>query len=219
MGSDRGIWIGRPGRRFAFDDMRLSEYLLAFPYCLPAIGRPAVKLAAGPDAMQRFEYQSPNSFFGAGRAHREQLRAAYGRLDPLIGRIAVEEMSQRGLRYVLTSIPLAWCGMWVGEMLGLVLLPLFVPACVMTTRECRSVLLGYSAPALLMLATHAAVANHYTRYNLVLIGPFSVAGMSWKEPYFALGIAAVWAVYGVVHFFTSSKKKAKSVMVGSPNPA
>jgi hypothetical protein len=84
-------------------------------------------------------------------------------------------MSQRGLRYVLTSIPLAWCGMWVGEMLGLVLLPLFVPACVMTTRECRSVLLGYSAPALLMLATHAAVANHYTRYNLVLIGPFSVA--------------------------------------------
>jgi len=161
--------------RFAFDDMRLSEYLLAFPYCLPAIGRPAVKLAAGPDAMQRFEYQSPNSFFGAGRAHREQLRAAYGRLDPLIGRIAVEEMSQRGLRYVLTSIPLAWCGMWVGEMLGLVLLPLFVPACVMTTRECRSVLLGYSAPALLMLAIHAAVANHYTRYNLVLIGPFSVA--------------------------------------------
>jgi hypothetical protein len=89
--------------RFAFDDMRLSEYLLAFPYCLPAIGRPAVKLAAGPDAMQRFEYQSPNSFFGAGRAHREQLRAAYGRLDPLIGRIAVVRTHQypaRLVRYV-----------------------------------------------------------------------------------------------------------------------
>src|SRR5260370_27586934 len=46
-----------------------------------------------------------------------------------------------------------------------------------------------------------------------LIGPFSVAGMSWKEPYIALGIAAVWGVYGVIHFFTSSKKKAKSVLV------
>jgi len=25
-----------------------------------------------------------------------------------------------------------------------------------------------------------------------LVGPFSVAGMSWKEPYIALGVAAVW---------------------------
>src|SRR5580704_14975252 len=49
-----------------------------------------------------------------------------------------------------------------------------------------------------------------------LIGPFSVAGMSWKEPYIALGIAAVWGVYGVFHFFTSSKKKDKSVLVESP---
>jgi hypothetical protein len=161
--------------RFAFDDMRLSEYLLAFPYCIPTIGRPAVALVTGPDAMQRFEYQSPDSFFRVGRAHRDRLRAVYGGLDPLIGRIALEEMSQRGLRYVLTSIPLAWCGMWVGEILGLVLLPLFVLTCVITRRECRSVLLGYSAPSLLMLAAHAAVANHYTRYNLVLIGPFSVA--------------------------------------------
>jgi hypothetical protein len=29
-----------------------------------------------------------------------------------------------------------------------------------------------------MLALHAAVANHYTRYNLILIGPFAV-GAAW----------------------------------------
>jgi hypothetical protein len=29
-----------------------------------------------------------------------------------------------------------------------------------------------------MLALHAAVANHYTRYNLILIGPFA-AGAAW----------------------------------------
>jgi hypothetical protein len=52
-----------------------------------------------------------------------------------------------------------------------------------------------------------------------LIGPFSVAGMSWKEPYVALGIAAVWGIYGVIHFYTSSKKKSKSVMVEAPNLA
>ncbi|MBV8641164.1 MAG: APC family permease, partial [Verrucomicrobia bacterium] len=52
-----------------------------------------------------------------------------------------------------------------------------------------------------------------------LIGPFSVAGMSWKEPYVALGIAAVWGGYGAFHFYISSKKKAKSVLVESPHPA
>jgi basic amino acid/polyamine antiporter, APA family len=52
-----------------------------------------------------------------------------------------------------------------------------------------------------------------------LIGPFSVAGMSWKEPFVALGIAAVWALYGVVHFYTSSKKKDKPVMVQTPHLA
>ena len=52
-----------------------------------------------------------------------------------------------------------------------------------------------------------------------LVGPFSIAGMSWKEPYVALGIAAVWGIYGAVYFFVSSKKKEKPVMVTSPNPA
>ncbi|MBV8141014.1 MAG: APC family permease [Verrucomicrobia bacterium] len=52
-----------------------------------------------------------------------------------------------------------------------------------------------------------------------LIGPFSVAGMSWKEPYVALGIAAIWGIYGAVHFTMSSKKKAKPVLVESPNLA
>jgi basic amino acid/polyamine antiporter, APA family len=52
-----------------------------------------------------------------------------------------------------------------------------------------------------------------------LIGPFSVAGMNWKEPYVALGIAALWGIYGAFYFFMSSKKKAKSVLIESANPA
>jgi hypothetical protein len=39
-------------------------------------------------------------------------------------------------------------------------------------------LIFYAAPAILMLALHAAVGNHYTRYNLILIGPYSV-GAAW----------------------------------------
>jgi len=48
-----------------------------------------------------------------------------------------------------------------------------------------------------------------------LVGPFSVAGMSFKEPYIALGIAALWGIYGAIFFLGASKKKAKSVLIES----
>src|SRR5262249_31930116 len=116
--------------RFAFDDMTAREFALAFPYCLPAIGPPAVAWAFGPDAMYRCVYDSPASFFQVGRAQREKLVATHGRLDPLIATVIRDEMRARGWRYVLTSVPLAWCGMWVGGALGLILVPLFAWACV-----------------------------------------------------------------------------------------
>lgn len=50
-----------------------------------------------------------------------------------------------------------------------------------------------------------------------LIGPFIVAGMSWKEPYVALGIAAVWGIYGAIYFYGSSKKRSKSILVQQPS--
>jgi amino acid transporter len=49
-----------------------------------------------------------------------------------------------------------------------------------------------------------------------LVGPFFVAGMSPKEPYIALGVAAVWGIYGALHFVTGSKKKGKDIMISSP---
>src|SRR5262249_3261864 len=46
-----------------------------------------------------------------------------------------------------------------------------------------------------------------------LIGPFMVAGMSPKEPYVALGICAIWGIYGLIYFKRSSAKKGRSVFV------
>jgi hypothetical protein len=48
-----------------------------------------------------------------------------------------------------------------------------------------------------------------------LIGPFTVAGMSVMEPFVALGIAAVWGLYGAVYFMMSSKKKGRSVLLAA----
>jgi uncharacterized membrane protein (DUF441 family) len=164
--------------RFAFDDMTAREFMLAFPYCLPGIGEPVVNWAFGPQAMARFVYHKPGSFFHVGRSRRDQLVETHGRLDPLIKGLIRDEMAQRWWRYLLVSLPLAWCGMWVGGWFGLALVPLFGCACVMAVRQSKPLFLLYAAPAVVMLALHAAVANHYTRYNLILIGPFAV-GAAW----------------------------------------
>jgi amino acid transporter len=47
-----------------------------------------------------------------------------------------------------------------------------------------------------------------------LIGPFMGFGTP-KEPLLALGIAAVWAVYGGAYFVASSKKSGRTTLVGN----
>jgi len=46
-----------------------------------------------------------------------------------------------------------------------------------------------------------------------LVGPFTVSGMSLKEPYIALGICAMWGLYGGIYFMRASKAKAKPVLL------
>jgi basic amino acid/polyamine antiporter, APA family len=56
-------------------------------------------------------------------------------------------------------------------------------------------------------------------FYLVAPLPGFVAGMSWKEPYIALGVAAVWGIYGAIYFKMRSKKTGKPVYVDKPAPA
>ena len=53
-----------------------------------------------------------------------------------------------------------------------------------------------------------------------LVGPFTVSGMSWKEPYIALGFCALWGMYGAYYFLKSSKARGKEVLLSSkPAPS
>jgi amino acid transporter len=50
-----------------------------------------------------------------------------------------------------------------------------------------------------------------------LVGPIPgvVNGMSWKEPYIALGVAAVWGIYGAIYFMGRSKKTGKAAFIST----
>jgi hypothetical protein len=161
--------------RFAFNDMTLREFLLAFPYCVPKVGPAAVELLT-PGVTSRFEWDHPGSFFEQGRARRVALVAAHGRLDPVIGDLMRDEMARNWWRHLLTTVPLGWCGLWVSGLWSLFMIPLFVWACVAGVRQGQTLFLLYALPGLLLVGLHAGVANHYPRYNLGLIGPFAVGG-------------------------------------------
>jgi 4-amino-4-deoxy-L-arabinose transferase-like glycosyltransferase len=164
--------------RFAYNDMSPKEFFTTFPYCTPGLGDLLFDQVYGRDSMHRFVFHTRDSFFHVGRGRRDKLVEENGRLDPLIGDIVRDEMRTNWWRHLLVSIPLAWCGLWVGWIVGLALVPLFVCASVRAIRQGEPLLLLYAAPAIMMLGLHGAVANHYTRYNLDLIGPFAV-GAAW----------------------------------------
>jgi hypothetical protein len=164
--------------RFAFNDMTAGEFMLAFPYCVPGIGPALVGRLAGPEATARYEWNRPGSFFEAGRARRMALVERHGRLDPVFRDLFWAEMRQHGWQHVLSSVALAWCGLWVGQIAGLLLIPLFVWAGAAAWRGGKPLFLLYAVPPLIMVGLHGAVANHYSRYNLILIGP-AAAGGAW----------------------------------------
>jgi amino acid transporter len=52
-----------------------------------------------------------------------------------------------------------------------------------------------------------------------LVGPFTVSGMSWKEPYIALGVCGAWGIYGAIYFMKSSKAKGREVILTNKSAA
>jgi hypothetical protein len=162
--------------RFAFNDMTAREFAMAFPYCLPVVGEPLAAAVFGKAATRRFLYSNPGSFFEVGRKRRGEIATEGGSVDAAIGQVVRDELRQRALNHLLTSIPLGWCGAWAGGWVSLLLLPIFVVVFWRALRRGEWLFPAYAAPALAMLGLHALVANHYTRYNLGLIGPYAIAG-------------------------------------------
>jgi len=68
----------------------------------------------------------------------------------------------------------------------------------------------FSAVRHLFIPVFGLLAN-LACMGFYLVSPFTGIG-TWKEPYLALGIAAVWATYGGIHFLTSGKAEGKTVL-------
>lgn len=169
--------------RFAYNTMSVREFFQAFPYCTPGIGELAFDKVKGTDSMHRFVYWTKGSFFNAGRDRRDALMDKYKRLDPLIWGIVLKEIRADWWRHLLVTVPLVWCGMWAGWLASLLLVPLFVAACIRSMRKGEPLFLLYALPAALNLGLDGLIGNGATRYNLILIAPYAIGAASLISPW------------------------------------
>jgi hypothetical protein len=85
--------------------------------------------------------------------------------------------------HAMTSLSMAWRGMWIGRTLALMSFPLMLLGVLLALRG-RSglVIVLWLAPAWLMLGAHAALSVNQERYNLALAFPWAFAtalGAAW----------------------------------------
>jgi amino acid transporter len=87
--------------------------------------------------------------------------------------------------------------------------------------SCTLCMVAYHKHPAFSLIKHLLIPGFGLLANLACMGFYLVApflpsiGAPWKEPYLALGIAAVWGLYGAFHFIGTSKATGKSAFVQS----
>jgi 4-amino-4-deoxy-L-arabinose transferase-like glycosyltransferase len=164
-------------QRIAFDTMTWREYGLAYLCWLPD-GRSLGRRFVGPQGCDRFGWDDhPNSFYVLGLRHMlgETLKAAGGYEHHL--RYLLETyILAMPVWHMAVSIPLALRGAYVSHWWGFVLLPVCLWVTGWSVFRGRRRYLVVALPALFMLAFNASVAVNQTRYNLLLVPAYAVAG-------------------------------------------
>jgi hypothetical protein len=164
-------------QRIAFDTMSWREYGLAYLCWLPdgtSLGRRYV----GPGACHRFGWdEQPDSFYSLGLRHMldETLKAAGGYAHHL-SYLLHHYILVMPLWHLAVSVPLALRGAYVSHWWGFALLPVCLWATIVALRRGDGRYLAVALPALFMLAFNANVAVNQTRYNLLLVPAYAVAG-------------------------------------------
>ncbi len=170
-------------QRLSFDAMDWHQYVLSFACWLPD-GNGIGSLFGGRHACDVFGWDDhPDSFYaiGIGPMLASTLRAAGGwehHMRYLVHTYLLADPLRQIGWHLMVTLPLALRGLSVDHWWGLLL---SIPCAALTVRAliqggpAATRFLLVSLPAWLMLAVNAAIAVDQTRYNLLLVVPFSIA--------------------------------------------
>ncbi len=159
-------------QRVAFDEMDWSQVPNSFLCWLPD-GRSWL----GGDICDVFGWEAEGSFykFGNGGFMTGILYQAGG-WSHVIPYLLTHNILAEPIKYAAVTLSLASRGAWIANDWGLVCLELCLWRSIVALRQRDRNFLLIALPAFFMLLFNAAVSVNQTRYNLMLIVPYSIAG-------------------------------------------
>lgn len=163
-------------QRLGFNEMTMPEWRASFIYGLPDFGDSLAKKLFPAEDYQRFDYDNPQGFYQIGRTSlREQTLEAAGGKDQHLSYLLKNYVFADIGHHVLTTLSLAWRGMWISKYWSLICIPLFFGVFIFALKKPWAEFLILSIPPWFMLGFHAFTSVNVIRYNLIMIPCLSIA--------------------------------------------
>lgn len=160
-------------QRVQYNRMSMQEFACAFVFWLPDFGDSLARSMLPAACYRRLGF-GPGSYYADGLMHYQLRAREAGSATAVMGRLLREDVLQHPLRHARSTIALAWRGLFVGKLWGLLAV---VAVCVVlaTRPRLRRPLIVLGAPACFMLLLYAAVSVAIPRYAVCFIPVFSLA--------------------------------------------
>ena len=164
-------------QRVAYDEMNWRQYAL-FNLCSLPDGTGMGSLLVKPNMCSKFGYDgTPGGFYEIGSTTVLQSTAvAAGGTTNQVAYVLYHYVIRHPVWHAIVSIPMAMRGLWIDHYWGFVMAILCIPLTLRALRNFDAAMLAVTLPGWFMLAFYAALSANQTRYNLMLIIPFSLAG-------------------------------------------
>ncbi len=159
-------------QRVSYNRMSTAELAVAFVYWLPDFGDTLAEALFPRETWDKLDF-GPGSYYQSARALHHEVAARAGGTDKVAGVLLREAVLGEPVKHAAVTLALAWRGVFVGKLWGLVGLFAFVAA-LARHPACRATLLRLSLPAWLMLGLYAAVSVSIPRYAVVFLPVFSL---------------------------------------------
>ncbi len=161
-------------QRLAYNDMSLVEFGAAFVYWLPDFGDSLARKILPPSSYVRLGWDNPRGFYRQGVARmRADMQA--GAVKSEVATLLREQVWSHPIRHARATLALAWRGIFIGKMWGLVAWLCAAAALWRGWRSRQSDFLLLCLPGLFLCLFQAAVSVSIPRYNLLLLPVLAVA--------------------------------------------
>jgi hypothetical protein len=165
--------------RVAHNEMTNTEYLAGWIYWLPDFGDSLARKLFGNENTDRLSFTSPDSFYPVGRQKvNQEISEAMstGKYQSRMEAIFKIYIFSDLLNHAKVTMLMAWRGFFVEKYFGFIGLFVMIWAFVFGFKDRqKDFFCIILIPTIILLFFQAAISVSITRYNLILIVPFSFA--------------------------------------------